>query len=59
MKENRVIGTNSKGEKEPHVLFESENSIEANIMSSSEFVHVLTEYLHCLDFSLTVVSKEK
>lgn len=53
MKENRITGKNSKGEKEMHVLLESETDNETGIMSSLDFINLLTNRLHCLDFSLS------
>ena len=52
MKENRITATNSKGQKESHVVFESENIFEATTITSLEFISTLTNYLHCLDFSI-------
>jgi len=53
MKENLIHSSGTKGKNESHFLLESENLAEADAMATPEFVKMLTNYIHCLDFVLS------
>lgn len=53
MKENIITAQTDTGTNETHYLLESENQFEVSIMTSQEFLKILTKVLHCLDFALS------